>query len=144
MNLSFIPVKGTYIPFPPPDPHKTMRDHSPHTLDLNLLNLFNQLVESSTTLRSMTQWTPNSEHTVFHNSWDTGQCRSKWSVITPFLLHIQHQSTTTTFRLLKLSMAKILPKAAVQIKKLPFGGTYGFHNGFHGKKKTRLGGCKAL
>ena len=42
-------------------------------------------------------------------------------------------------------MANIFPKAAVQIKKLPFGGTYGFYNGFHEKKKkkTRLVGCKA-
>lgn len=29
MNWSFIPFKGTCIPFPPNDPHKTMRDHSP-------------------------------------------------------------------------------------------------------------------
>ena len=83
------------------------------TLDLSLLSLFDQLAKSSTTLHDMTQWTQNSEQAIFQGSWDTGQCRCKWSVISPFLLHIQDQSTTTTFRLLKLSMVEIFPKAAV-------------------------------
>ena len=65
-------------------------------------------------------------------------------MVSPFLLHIQHQSTTTTtFHLLKLSMVKILPKAAVQINKLTFGGIFGFHNGFHGKE-SGFGGCALL
>ena len=78
---------------------------------------------------------------MFHNSsyW----CRSKWSVVSPFLLHMQHQSTTATFHLLKLSMVKIFPKATIQIKKLTFVGTFGFHNGFQGNE-SRFGGCKAL
>ena len=40
------------------------------TLDLSLLNLFDQLAKSSTTLHNMTQWTQNSEHTIFQGSWD--------------------------------------------------------------------------
>ena len=35
MNRPFIPFKSTIIPFPfpPYDPHKTMRDHTPKHLD---------------------------------------------------------------------------------------------------------------
>ena len=72
MNQSFIPFKGTCIPFPLDNPHKTMRDRT-RTLVFCLLNLLDQLAKSSTTPCGMTQWTPNSEHTLFHNlgSMDT-------------------------------------------------------------------------
>ena len=43
--------------------------------------------------------------------------------VSPFLLHMQHQSTTTSFHLLKLSRVKIFLNASVQIKKLNFVGT---------------------
>ena len=56
------------------------------TLIQSLLNLPDQFATSSTTLRSITQWTPNSVHTIFHNSWATWQCRSKCSTVSPFLL----------------------------------------------------------
>ena len=135
MNLSFIPVKGTCIPFPPTDPHKIVRDHS--LQHLKIWVCWTCLTNLLKVPRHYAAW-PN-EPQIVNTPYSTTlekQCRSKWSRVSPFLLHIQHQSTTTTttFRLLKLSMAKIVPKAAIQIKKLTFGGTYGFHNGFHGKK----------
>ena len=89
------------------------------TLVLGLWNFCDQLAISSTRLRGMTQWTPKRKHTIFHNSWDIGQFRSKWSKVSLFLLHMQHQSTTTNFRLLKLSTVKIFLNAAVQIKNWP-------------------------
>jgi len=56
---------------------------------------------------------------------------------------MQYKSTTITFRFLKLSMVKIFPNDAVQVKKLTFVGNFGFHKGFRGKKKE-FRGCKAL
>ena len=55
-------------------------------LILSYLNLLDQLAISSKTLHSITQWTPNSVHTIVHNSWATWQCRSKCSTVSPFLL----------------------------------------------------------
>ena len=54
MDQSFIPFKGTCIPFPLDNPHKTMRDHT-RTLVFCLLNLLDQLAKSSTTPCGMTQ-----------------------------------------------------------------------------------------
>ena len=58
------------------------------------------------------------------------QWRRKWSLVHLFLLHMQYQSITTIFCLLKLSTVKIFPNIAVQIKKLTFVGTFGFHKKF--------------
>ena len=58
------------------------------------------------------------------------QWRRKWSLVHRFLLHMQYQSITTIFCLLKLSTVKIFPNIAVQIKKLTFVGTFGFHKKF--------------
>ena len=78
---------------------------------LCLLKLSDQLARSSTSTTpcSMTQCTSNSEHTKFHSSWAIGQCRSKWSIASPFHLRIQHQSTTATCCLLKLLTVKFSP-----------------------------------
>ena len=115
MNLSFIPVKGTCIPFPPTDPHKIVRDHS--LQHLKIWVCWTCLTNLPKVPWHYAAW-PN-EPQIVNTPYSTTlekQCRSKWSRVSPFLLHIQHQSTTTTFCLLKLSMAKILPKTAVQIK----------------------------
>ena len=111
---------------------------------LCLLKLSDQLARSSTSTTpcSMTQCTLNSEHTIFNCSRDIGQCRSKWSIASPFHLRIQHQSTTTTCCLLKLSTVKFSPNDAVQMKKLTLVGTFGVHNCFHGKD-SGLVGCNA-
>ena len=57
------------------------------TLVLSLLKLWGQLAISFTTLHGKTQWTPKREHTIFHNSWATRQCRSKWSSLPIPLTH---------------------------------------------------------
>ena len=81
---------------------------------------------------------PNNEHTIFHNSWAIGPCMSKWSIVSPFCLRIQRQSTTTTCRLRKLSTVKIYPNTAVQMK-LTSVGIFSFHNGFHGENNGLVG-----
>ena len=112
---------------------------------LFLLKLSDQLARSSTSTTpcSMTQCTSNREHTIFHSTRAIGQCRSKWSITSPFHLRIQHQSTTTTCCLLKLSTVKFSPNDAVQMKKLTLVGTFGVQNCFHGKD-SGLVGCDAL
>ena len=44
------------------------------------------------------------------------QCNRRWEIDSPFSLHMQHQSSTITWRLLKLSMVRMWPKAAAHTK----------------------------
>lgn len=129
-----MPFKSVSIPFPSNTPHEAMRVMPQIASFLCLLNLLGQLAKSSTTPLGMTQLIPNRENTIFHISLVTGQWTSKWSVVFPLLLHIQHQSTITIWHLCKLSIFKIFPNADIQRKKKKtFVGTLGFHELFHGK-----------
>ena len=92
---------------------------------LCLLNLTGQLDKSSITPLSITKCTPKRVNTMHHNSLATGQHKSKWLVVSPALLHIQHQLITRSQRFCKLSFVKIRPNAAVQMKKLIFVGKFG-------------------
>lgn len=113
-----MPFKSVSIPFPSNTPHEAMRVMPQIASFLCLLNLLGQLAKSSTTPLGMTQLIPNRENTIFHISLVTGQWTSKWSVVFPLLLHIQHQSTITIWHLCKLSIFKIFPNADIQrIKK---------------------------
>ena len=132
MNRSLTSFKSTSIPFKQNTPHKKIRQWGimAHiTADLCLLNLWSQVAKSST----IPHWTPNNGNTKFHNSLAIGQCIIKWSIVSSPLLHMQYKSTTTTWCLLKLSIVKILPKAAVQRKKLTLVGTFDIHMVFQGK-----------
>ena len=80
------------------------------TADLHLLNF---AAQSFTMPLGITQETPINENSIFHSSLARGQCNSKWSIVSPSFLDMQHQSITTTWRFLKLLEVKILPKALV-------------------------------
>ena len=112
MNRSFIPFKGACIPFPPNEPHKTMKKHSPKHLsfDSNKLAWPTCYKFHNTTRHDPIK--PQIVNTPYSTTRATGQCRSKRLMVSLFHLHMQH------FRLLKLSMVKIFPNTAFQIKEL--------------------------
>ena len=84
---------------------------------LPLPNLPCQLAKSSTTPFSITQWTPKRENSILQSSWAIEQWRSRWSIVSPALLHMQHQSIMISHRFLRLSTVRIFPRVAVQKKK---------------------------
>ena len=83
-----------------------------------------QHVIKSWTVLGITHGAPNRSKIVSHNCFAIEQCRKRWSEDSPAALHIQHQSTNTTRRFLKLSLVRILPKTAVQTKKATRGGLW--------------------
>jgi len=66
---------------------------------------------------------PKSTEKTFQMAQTTSQWRKIWSTDSPFLLHIQHLSTTMTSCFQRLSIVKIFPKAADQTKKPTLKGT---------------------
>ena len=76
-----------------------------------------QQANSSTTVFGITQWMPNNVNTIDHKSKAIEQWMRRWSTNSPFLLHIQHQSKIKIYCFLRLSIVKIIPKAAVHTKK---------------------------
>lgn len=76
-----------------------------------------QHASKSSTSWGITQETPNKANTKSQSSWETGQCRRRWLTDSPPLLHIQHQSMIITFCFLRLSIVRILPNAAVYVKR---------------------------
>ena len=134
IDLSFPSKLGAFL-CPPNTPHEVEKDHTPDHHNLSLLNLPIQLARSSTTPCGMTAWPnePQIVNTSYCTNLELPQCRSKWSLVSPFLFHIQNHCTTTTCHLRKLSTIKNFPNTAIQRKKVTFVGTFGFHNGFHGK-----------
>ena len=96
---------------------------------LDLSKLLFQQVRRSTTSQGITQWTPNKIKIKFHSAWAIGQCKSKWFTDSPLVLHMQYQSNMITLLFLRLSVVRILPSAAVQMKKatLEVEGTLDFH-----------------
>ena len=99
-----------------------------------LPNLPCQQSYKATTRLGITQCIPNRDKTVSHISLTTVQWRNKWSMVSPSILHIQHQLTRIMFRLLKFSVVKIFPKPTVHIKKATLGGW--FPNAFPWKPHT--------
>ena len=80
----------------------------------------NQLCQpksKSITLAGITQWIPKVWKTKNHKAEAISQCRRRWSPISQWLLHIQHQPAKTCPLLIKLSQVRILPLAAVHTKK---------------------------
>ena len=77
----------------------------------NHLDLPFQLVKSSTTTFGITQGTPNHENTMVQSFLATMQWKSRWSVVSPSLLHMQHQSSTTNLCFWRLSVVRISPKS---------------------------------
>ena len=64
----------------------------------------------------ITQCIPKRLKIKFHRSWATEQWNRIWGMDSPFALHRQHQSSTMTRRLLRLSVVRMRPKVAVQTK----------------------------
>lgn len=77
-----------------------------------------QLAENSISLLGMTHDitipTKKSSHMVL----TTSQCNSRWFIVTHFFLHVQHQFNTMIRCFLKLSTVRVLPKEAVETKRL--------------------------
>ena len=86
-------------------------------------NFLSQHVRNSTTIFGIAQYIPNMVNTIDHNSKTVGQCNKRWSTNSPLLLHIQHQSRIL---LHKLSIVKIVPKAAIQTKNATLEATFCF------------------
>ena len=63
---------------------------------------------NSTTIFGITQWMPNKVNTIDHKSKARGQWLRRWSIDSPFLLHIQHQSKIRTFCFLRLSREDLI------------------------------------
>ena len=77
----------------------------------NQLDLPFQLVKSSTTTFGITQGTPTHENTMVQSFLATMPWKSRWLVVSPSLLHMQHQSSTTNLRFWRLSVVRISPKS---------------------------------
>ena len=97
------------------NPHQTVQHHIP-----NIWAIFPEPV-SPTNNRlaadpSMTQWIPNIWNTSPERAWAKSQWIKRWSTVSPFLQHIQHQFANGKPLLVRLSNVRILPKAAVNIK----------------------------
>ena len=95
-----------------------------------------QEANTSLTLYGITQCIPNKQKTIDHNSYAIGQWRRRWSTNSPHFLHIKHHSTTAICLFQRLSVVKILPKAAVQEKNATLGGTSDCYTIFQGKSMT--------
>ena len=91
------------------------------------LKLQDQQSNKSATLCGIIQQIPNKHKIILHISNAIGQWRRRWSTDSPHPLHIKHHSRTTKCLFLRLSIVKILPKAAVQEKKATRGGTFDCH-----------------
>lgn len=84
----------------------------------------------STTLLGMT----NEDKNIKDQSWEVNsQWRCKWSTDLLLFLDKQHHSTAQIFLLQRLSVVRILPIAAVHVKKATLGGTFALKTLFHGK-----------
>ena len=94
----------------------------------------NQLQNRSSTDWGITHWTPNIPNTRVQRSIATGQCRKIWFTLSPFCLHIQHQSRIMRPRFRRLSVVRAFPKETIQEKKATRGGTLAFQISFHGKR----------
>ena len=97
-----------------------------------------QQANSSSTVFGITQCMPNKVNTIDFKSKAIGEWIRRWSTDSPFLLHIQHQSKIKIHHLLRLSIVKIFPKAAVQTKKTTLDGTLDFQTVFQGKDWSKL------
>lgn len=80
---------------------------------LPLLKLPFQLAKSSIIPFSMTQLTPNRENTMVQSFLATVQWRSRWSMVFPSLIHVQHLSFTTNLHFQRLSVIRFFPRVAV-------------------------------
>ena len=85
-----------------------------------------QHARNSTRVFGIAQYIPNKVNIIDHNSKTIGKCNKKWSTDSPLLLHKQHQSRINTFLLRKLSIAKIVPKVAIQTKNATLEATFCF------------------
>ena len=74
------------------------------------------------------------QKTIDHNSYAIGQWRRRWSTDSPHLLHIKHHSSTAICLFQRLSIVKILPKAAVQEKNATLWGALDCHTIFQGNQ----------
>ena len=81
------------------------------------LKLHDRHSNKSTTLCGITQQIPNKQKTILRISKAKGHWRRRQSTDSPHLLHIKHHSRTTKCLFWRLSIVRILPKAAVQEKK---------------------------
>ena len=97
------------------------------------LKLQDQQSNKSATLCGITQQIPNKQKIILHISDAIEQWRRRWSIDSPHPLHIKNHSRTTKCLFRRLSIVKILPKAAVQEKKATRGGTFDCHTIFQGK-----------
>ena len=78
---------------------------------------------------------PEERKTMLQSSRAAGQWRSRWLVVSPYLLHMQHQSIIIIQRFLRLSTVRNFPKTAVQSKKLMLVGALGFHKLLQGEEQ---------
>ena len=84
----------------------------------------------STTLLGMT----NEDKNIKDQSWEVNsQWRCKWSTDSLLFLDKQHHFKAQIFLLQRLSVIRILPLAAVHVKKATLGGTFALKKLFHGK-----------
>ena len=97
-----------------------------------------QQANRSTTVFDITQWMPNRVNTIDHKSKSIEQWMKRWSIDSPFILHIQHQSKIKICRFLRLSIVKIFPKAVVHTKKATLEETLDFQTVFQGKDWSKL------
>ena len=81
---------------------------------------------SPKTERGITQETPKRPKTIDQRSQAKGQWRRRWSIDSPFLLHMKHQSRIHTFLFRRLSIVRHFPKAVVQTKKATLEGIFCF------------------
>ena len=93
-----------------------------------------QQFKRSTTFLGITQETPNRENTKFHRSWAPEQFNNKWLIDSPAKRQWQHQSMIITPLSWRLSVVRILSRAAVQTKKATFDGTQLFQTVLQGNK----------
>ena len=98
-----------------------------------------QQYNKSVTLRGMTQNTPNMEKAKSQISCAIEQWRRRWSTDSPSRLHMPHQSRTKNRLLRRLSVIRILPRAAVQIKKFTLDGARDLQTFFQGKDWAAAG-----
>jgi hypothetical protein len=88
-----------------------------HVVVLLDLPDFHQQATRSSTLLGMTQEILKREKMLFHRVEATSQCRRIWSIDSPSRSHRQHLSTMIMCLFLRLSIVRILPRAADHVKK---------------------------
>jgi hypothetical protein len=115
-------LKTFVVHFLPKEPQKALSHHLLHNSTLSAANSVLTSIQVEYLSRYNPRQPKSTEENIFHMSQATSQWRRRWSTDSPFLLHMQHLSTTMTCYLLTLSIVRIFHRAADQGKKAAFKG----------------------